>query len=164
MWRMEGMLYSQVETFGLDMPCSFRNKSRFLSLLLAIHPMHEIASDSSYQWEFGTEGQSLLRLYRKTEVIWEIVRGWTRQGHAWNDLQFQPFLTVIQGNPDGASHPYCAIQTVEILAVKHLGSGCAQNSFSLIRISSSWRLVQNKRATLKRSQFWVIGKQRLVFD
>lgn len=54
---MEGRLYSQVETFGLVMPCSFRNKSRILSLLLAIHPVHEIASDfliSMGVWERRT--------------------------------------------------------------------------------------------------------------
>ena len=70
-------MYSQVETFGLDMPCSFRNKSRILSMLLAIRPVHEIASDSSSPWEFGREGQSLLRWCGKTEVVWKIVSGWT---------------------------------------------------------------------------------------
>lgn len=143
-----------METFGLDMPCSFRNKSTIISLLLAIHPVHEIASDSSSPWEFGREGQSLLRLCGKTAVIREIISGWTRQGHEQDYLQFQPFFTVAQGNPGGASHPYCAIQTVEIPAVKYLEVlCCAENSFSLIHISSSQSLVQEKKATLKRRQF-----------
>lgn len=72
--------WSQVKAFGLDMPCSFRNRSRIPSLLLAIHPVHEIASGSSSPWEFG-RGQSLLRLCGKTEVIWEIVSGWNRDMH-----------------------------------------------------------------------------------
>lgn len=75
MWRVEGRLYSRGETLGIDMPCSFRNKSRILSLLLAIHPVHEIAFESSSPWEFGREGQSPLRLCGKTEVIWDTVGG-----------------------------------------------------------------------------------------
>lgn len=46
--------------------------------------------------------------------------GWTRQGQAWNDPQFQPFVTVAQGNPEGGSHPYCTINTLEMPAVKGL--------------------------------------------
>lgn len=138
-WRMEGRLYSEMETLGLDTPCYFRSKSRILLPVLATHPVHEVASDSSSPREFGREGQLFLRLCGKTEATWKIVSGWVRQrhGHAWNYLQFQPFLTVAQGNPDGASHLCCAIQTIEVLSVKYLGSGCAQNSFSLIHISSS---------------------------
>lgn len=58
-------------------------------------------------------------------------------GLTWSYLQFQPFLTVAQGNPEGASYPSYTIQTTEVLAMKYVGSGHAQNSFSLIHISSS---------------------------
>lgn len=55
--------------------------------------VYEIASDSLCLWEFGGEGWTLCRLCGITEAVWEVVSGWTRQGHAWNDLQFQPFVT-----------------------------------------------------------------------
>lgn len=73
MWRIEGRLYSKMETLGLDAHCYFR--SRILLLVLAAHPVHEIASDSSLPWEFGREGQLFLRLCGKTEVTWKIVSG-----------------------------------------------------------------------------------------
>lgn len=44
---------------------------------------------------------TLLRLCGVTETVWEVVSGWSRQGHAGNDLQFQPFVTVARGNPEG---------------------------------------------------------------
>lgn len=97
-------------------------------------PVYEIASDSLSLWEFR-EGQTLLRLCGTTETVWEMVNGWTRQGHAWNDLQFQSFITVAQRNPEGGSHPYCTINTLEMPAVKNLGSDHAQNSFSPFQIS-----------------------------
>lgn len=117
-------------------------------------------------WEFGREGQLVLRVWEgcvKTEVTWDVVRRWTRQGHhTWNCMYCQPLLAVAQGNP-GASHPHFARETTEILAVKYLGSRFAQNSFSLTCISSSLRLGQDARAVLKRSQFWVIGIKEMCF-
>lgn len=47
--------------------------------------------------------------------------------------------------------------------MKCLGSSFAQNSFSLTCISSSLRLLQDKRAILKRSQCWVIGIKEMCF-
>lgn len=61
-------------------------------------PVYEIASDSLSLWDFGGEGWTLLRLCGMAETVWEVVSGWTRQGQAWNDLQFQPSVTVTQGN------------------------------------------------------------------